>query len=131
MKSKTVTYLSIVFIGYFLSESLPFFNIMGVTPFVFFLGLFYEYFKVKTFLIFLVASVWIILRSIFWLYDIAVTLANIVTNLAFNLTNIAISVPVFPLLILAYFLFVSENLFLIWAIHRGLKKVGIYKRINF
>ena len=122
MNSRETTYLSIILIGFILGHALPFFEFMGVTPFMLFLGLFLEYFgKKKIVALLSLAFCWRAITGFPWLYELCETMRN------------AVALPYDSLFIIAtvYSLSMIMNLTMLFGIHRALKKIGVYNRIEF
>lgn len=126
VNSRSIIYMSLILIGCLLSESLPYFQILGLTPFSFFCALFLPYFGLKTYL--LVLSYWCfhLFRFFPSLYRLSDAMIESVTmTLAPTFPNFA--KVVLPPVAIIYFLLM--NIILVKYTSRALDKIGVYKRI--
>jgi hypothetical protein len=129
MKTKTITYLAIMLVGYFLSRSLPFFEVLGVTPWLLFCALFIPYFGYwKALAICLIPGTVNIAINYQGISDLNRTMINGFTSLIPNIRNVMDpSALLFPVFVMIY----VDEAVLLYVTFRALKKVGMFSRITF
>lgn len=127
MHVRTLIYLSYLVIGLLLSEALPFFRILGVTPFIFFCALFIEHFGFrKIIVISLIEYSFFVVRSFVWFNDFVIGLLGI----AYSIIPCPFFTSPYYWSISVIFLAALENIVMIWLVHRALRKLGIFKRFQ-
>jgi len=136
VQTRTIIYLTYLIIAILLSEALPFFKILGVTPFIFFSALFVQYFGfAKIILIYTLDYIFFTITNFQWLHEFSITLYNIPFDLFTSPSSPTSPSPFFinpiSLLITVIFMLLFQNIIMIWLTHRALVKVGIYNRFQF
>ena len=135
MHTRSIIYLSYLVIGIILSEALPFFHVLCVTPFMFFCALFIEYFGFrKIIIIYLIEYSFFIVRSFVWFNDFVIELLGMAQSLThswFSSSPLFFTCSPYYWTIGVILLAVLQNVLMIWLVHRALRKLGIYKRFRF
>lgn len=129
MRSKTVIYLTYITIGFLLSRTLPFFQILNMSAFTFFCALFLPYFgKWKMLLINMLFLVEFYAESL-------PALQTTIFSILQHLRDLGVPIPISPTVILVGCALSFPFILLAWlselmAFHKVLEKVGVYKRIT-
>ena len=123
-------YLTYIIIGALLSEALPFFHILGVTPLIFFCALFVEYFGFRKILtIYITYHIFYIVRTFTWFNDFVISTVGIAQSM--TPFNPFFYYPPYFYVATSFFIMTLQHILMVWLIHKALVKIGIYKRIQF
>jgi len=115
--------MAILFVGVFLSHALPYFELLGVTPFLFMCALFMDYFGAKKILpLFLVPTLFLDLFHLPSMIDLSKSMVA-----AFNYPWLNGGEFVAIALLTKYFV----DIILLFSIHKAFHKVGIYSHFQF